>query len=128
MSAPSLAGKWRITETDTWNQDYLDLVEPAFIEFVPGGSSEFRFGVVTASLDCSYDKTKTEVHFDWNGCDEGDQVSGDGWAEIDETGILTGEIMFDNGDETSFKARRWGSHVFQQPARAQSTWVESSKG
>ena len=31
-----LIGKWRITEADLWDGDYLDLVEPAFITFSGG--------------------------------------------------------------------------------------------
>lgn len=38
-----LHGKWRITETGTWDTDYLDLVEPAFIAFEqPGIGSKLR--------------------------------------------------------------------------------------
>lgn len=49
-----LRGNWRITETGTWDTDYLDLVEPAFIAFEQAGvGSEFRFGAVVASLNCA---------------------------------------------------------------------------
>jgi hypothetical protein len=34
-------------------------------------------------------------------------VSGDGDAELEENGTLNGEIRFDNGDESSFTAKRW---------------------
>ena len=36
-----------------------------------------------------------------------DQASGDGWAELQKDGSLTGEIRFHNGDDLTFKARRW---------------------
>ena len=29
----SIAGRWRITEMELWDQEAMDLVEPAFIEF-----------------------------------------------------------------------------------------------
>jgi hypothetical protein len=29
----SINGKWRITEMDLWDQDAIDLLGPAFIEF-----------------------------------------------------------------------------------------------
>jgi hypothetical protein len=36
-----------------------------------------------------------------------DEVSGDGDAELEENGTLSGEIHFDNGDESSFTAKPW---------------------
>ncbi|SDA15691.1 hypothetical protein SAMN02799622_01370 [Methylobacterium sp. UNC378MF] len=101
-----LRGKWRITETGTWDNDYLDLVEPAFIAFEqPGVRSEFRFGTIVASLNCAY--SQTDVGFEFHGSDEGTEVRGDGWAEMDGPAEIHGEIAFHNGDETTFKARRW---------------------
>lgn len=101
-----LHGKWRITETGTWDKDYLDLVEPAFIAFdEPAGTSEFRFGAVVACLDCAY--SLTDVGFRFQGSDEGDEVFGEGWAEFEGPNAIHGEIAFWNGDETTFKGRRW---------------------
>lgn len=100
-----LLGKWRLTELSEWDADYLDLVEPAFIEFGKVGDGEMRFGALGAALECSY--TQTSVDFTWHGSDEGDEVWGEGWAELDESGCLDGEISFHSGDETTFKARRW---------------------
>ncbi|MDF2975064.1 MAG: hypothetical protein K0R61_5514, partial [Microvirga sp.] len=31
--AKAFAGRWRIAEMDVWDNDYLDLVEPAYIAF-----------------------------------------------------------------------------------------------
>jgi hypothetical protein len=101
----TLIGKWRIVEMELWDTDYLDLVEPAYIRFERGGSGEFVFGVVTGSLDCDY--TSESVEFTWQGHDEMDEASGDGWAELEDDGNLTGEIKFHLGDESTFKARRW---------------------
>ncbi|WP_279357187.1 hypothetical protein [Methylobacterium indicum] len=100
-----LQGRWRITETDTWDNDYLDLVEAAFIAFEQNGAGEFRFGAVVAALDCAY--SQTDVGFRFQGSDEGDEVSGEGWAECKGVDTIHGEIAFWNGDETTFKARRW---------------------
>jgi hypothetical protein len=36
-----------------------------------------------------------------------DPASGAGEAELGEDGLLTGEIRFHNGDDSTFKARRW---------------------
>jgi hypothetical protein len=35
-----LLGKWRIIEADTWDCDYLDLVQPAYIVFGKNGRGE----------------------------------------------------------------------------------------
>ena len=99
-----LMGKWRIVETDQWDGAYLDMVEPAFVSFGPI-DGEMRFGCLEASLDCSW--SQTDVGFAFHGSDEGTEVSGDGWAELDGPDAITGEISFRHGDEAVFKARRW---------------------
>jgi hypothetical protein len=63
------------------------------------------FGCVIAGLDC--DLAPDSAEFTWSGHDEMDEASGDGWAELQADGSLEGEIAFDNGDESAFKARRW---------------------
>jgi len=47
------------------------------------------------------------LRFTWQGFDEMDPVCGAGDAELDEGGLLTGEIRFHDGDDSTFKARRW---------------------
>ena len=32
-----LIGRWRIVESDLWDRDYLDLVEPAYMTFAKNG-------------------------------------------------------------------------------------------
>jgi len=49
------------------------------------------------------------ISFSWNGCDEGDQVEGDGFAELQPDGSLHGEICYHNGDDWTFIARKWTS-------------------
>jgi hypothetical protein len=71
------------------------------------GGGEFCFGAVTGTLDCSY--AKVSIHFTWEGSDEMDEASGDGYAELRDDGSITGEITFHRGDESSFNAARWTS-------------------
>ena len=99
-----LLGKWRIVEMELWDSDFLDLVEPAYIHFDAQGHGEFAFGAVQGSLHCRY--SSASVRFTWQGSDEMDPASGAGDAELDEDGLLTGEIRFHGGDDSSFKARR----------------------
>jgi hypothetical protein len=100
----SLAGKWRIVEMELWGTNFLDMLEPACIAFDGRGSGEFRFGCVTASLDCA---DTPGGDFTWQGHDEMEEASGDGFAELEDDGSLTGEIRFHNGDQSTFKARQW---------------------
>ena len=39
----SVAGRWRIVETELWDSDALDLVGPAFIEFGEDRAGSFGF-------------------------------------------------------------------------------------
>ena len=79
-----LKGKWRIVETELWGADHLDLVAPAYIVFDGKGRGEFAFGALTATLEAAF--TPSGADFDWHGFDEGDEVSGDGWAELQDDG------------------------------------------
>lgn len=65
------------------------------------------FGALEASLDCSF--TPNGIDFEWKGADEGDQVCGEGWADQRDDGFLEGEILYRNGDESTFIAAPWRS-------------------
>ena len=103
--AHRLVGKWRIVETAVWDKEHLNLCGPAFIQIDAQGQGDMAFGALEASLDCGF--TPSGIDFEWNGADEGDQVAGDGWADLREDGCLEGEIAYDNGDETTFIAVPW---------------------
>ena len=104
MKKHSIIGKWRITEMDLWDMDFIDLVEEGFILFAPDETGEFRFGAVHGFMDCEYDEDN-QVEFTWEGSDEMDLVSGRGWAELDGKELI-GEIHFHMGDESGFTAVR----------------------
>ena len=61
---------------------------------MPKDNDEMAFGALEASLECDF--TPTASTFDRNGADEGDQVCGDGWADLRETGFLEGKISCHN--------------------------------
>ena len=46
------------------------------------------------------------VFFRWRGFDEGDEVTGEGSAELQDDGTLEIELSFDAGDDAILKARR----------------------
>ncbi|HET7282476.1 MAG TPA: hypothetical protein VFI67_09155 [Sphingomicrobium sp.] len=46
------------------------------------------------------------MFFRWTGSDEGDEISGDGSAELQDDGTIEIELSFDNGDDAILTARR----------------------
>jgi hypothetical protein len=70
----ALIGKWRIVGMALWDNDYLDMVEPAYIQFQSNGLGEFKIGCVVGGLDCTFFADAAE--FTWEGSDEMDPVSG----------------------------------------------------
>jgi hypothetical protein len=46
----SVVGRWRIVDMDLWDQDAVDLVAPAFIEFEPKSMGGFGFIAVQGSM------------------------------------------------------------------------------
>ena len=72
-----------------------------------GALAGFAFGRVTGAFADTSPGDATA--FDWDGNDEMDEVSGDGWAELLPDGSLAGGINFHYGDEITFTARRWAT-------------------
>jgi hypothetical protein len=68
------------------------------------GHGEIAFGALQASLDIEY--TRLSVGFNWDGSGEGDQVLGDGSAELLDHGSIEIEFAYRNGDEAVLKAKR----------------------
>lgn len=109
VQASSMSGKWRILEMDLWDREALDLLGPAFIEFQPDGTGSFGFIAVHGWIDWRPAATATSaVEFSWEGSDEGDQVTGRGWAAIQGDGSVDGHIYFHLGDDSGFRAERYG--------------------
>jgi hypothetical protein len=101
----TVQGKWRIVQMSDYEDDYPDMMEPAYILFGEAGSGEFAFGCVTGQIWGAGDGDAIE--FSWNGNDEMDEAQGDGWVERQPDGSLIGEIHFHRGDEVAFTARPW---------------------
>lgn len=90
-----------------WDRDAIDLVEPGFIEFTGDGAGQFRFIAVRGWLDCRRGERNGHagVEFTWEGVDEGDQVSGRGWASLVDDETIEGHLFFHLGDDSRFRAR-----------------------
>ena len=107
MSAPAgcqLVGRWRIVEADLWDRDYLDLCGPAAIVIGAEGRGEITFGAMQATLDIEY--SRSSIGFAWTGFDEGDEISGEGTAELLDDGFIEIEFEYHNGDDAVLKAKR----------------------
>ena len=101
----SVEGKWRISEMDLWDQQAIDLLGPAFIEF-KGQGGQFRFIAVDGWMDCKHGQQngRPYVAFTWDGNDECDPARGRGWARLLKDGSLSGRIYIHQGDHSGFKA------------------------
>jgi len=78
---------------DMWDRDAIDLVEPGFI-------------AVLGWMDCRTTERngRTRVDFSWIGDDEGDQVSGRGWAALVDDATIEGHLFIHMGDDSGFRA------------------------
>ncbi|MDR3461933.1 MAG: hypothetical protein P4L76_06440 [Beijerinckiaceae bacterium] len=107
MSAPAnrqLVGRWRIVEADLWDRDYLDLCGPAAITIGTDGRGEIAFDAMEAGLEIAH--ARAPIDFTWIGFDEGDDVSGEGSAELLDDGSIEIEFAYRDGDEAVLKAKR----------------------
>jgi len=97
-------GKWRMVEMDQWEKEFIDLVEPGYIEFSNNGFGAFHFGCVYANIDYRInDQGKAE--FSFYGDDEGQEIFGRGWAKVDNKGLYGG-LFFHEGEECEFQAAK----------------------
>ena len=106
--AKAFKGRWRISETDVWDNDYLDLVEPAHIMFEGENDGLFVFGTVKAWLDVRYGSRDGSAcaEFSWEGFNDADPASGRGWAALGTAGRLVGHTFIHNSDDSGFVAER----------------------
>jgi hypothetical protein len=98
---------------DNWDLAAIDLVQPGFIEFGEDGLGSLGFIVVTGQLDYrgAVRDGRPGIEFSWQGSDEGDEVSGRGWAALTADDTLEGHIYFHLGDDSAFRAERFDGIV-----------------
>ncbi len=112
MSKTAFNGYWRITRTDGWGQEALDLIRPAHLRF-SGRSGSLVMIAIEAGLDCRYEKGR--VDFSLSGVDERDPIAGRGWATINKAGKMKGMLFLHDGDETELTAEK--AEAPAEPAR-----------
>src|SRR6516165_7169835 len=108
-----MKGKWRIIKMPDYTSDYPDMVEPAYIRFDGKGGGEFAFGCVTGHIHGAGDGNAIE--FSWDGNDEMDEASGEGWAEL----CLTARSKVKSASTAAMKPTSPHAlgRLLQQPAR-----------
>ncbi len=106
--APEFAGSWRITWTEVWASDVLDLIRPAYIRFDDEGLGEFGMIALRGFLDCRYGERdgRPSVEFSWQGQDDRDDACGRGWAVLEADGSLSGWLFIHCADDSEFRASR----------------------
>ncbi|MBI4392726.1 MAG: hypothetical protein HY556_02875 [Euryarchaeota archaeon] len=103
----ALLGDWRITETEVWDREALDLVAEATLTLGAKGQGHASF--IAVELDLDYRVVMRDglpgIEFSFRGIDEGDEVAGRGYAVLKD-GQLEGRMFFHQGDDSSFVATR----------------------
>jgi hypothetical protein len=100
---PEYRGWWRIVDTGTWVNDYLEDLGPALLSLT-GDDDRLRMHCLLAYVKVR--PTKSGVSFSWRGAWEFDPVSGTGNAKLGKDGRLRGKIKIRNGDDSTFLAVR----------------------
>jgi len=100
-------GDWRIIEMELWDQGDLDLVAPAMLCLEPNGVGQIAFIAIEAQFDYRIVMRDglPAIEFSFQGFDEGDEVTGRGWAIL-QGEQLQGRLFFHQGDDSSFVAAR----------------------
>jgi hypothetical protein len=102
-------GKWKISQMEVWDQDYIDLVVPGYIEFEVDQGRSFQFGTVKGWIDYRiemFDDVEM-IAFSWEGMSDTDPGCGRGWAMIVGDGNeLYGRIFIHCSDDSDFHAKK----------------------
>lgn len=104
----SLIGTWRITRTELWDQEALDLVEPAFIRFAAEDIGELSMIALHADVDfrVAGKEAPPRVEFSFVGDDDGSPCAGRGTAVLGDDDVLRGRLYIHRGDDSAFEAER----------------------
>jgi len=101
-------GKWRISEMDEFSRKDPDMEIPGHITLEKGASGNFQSILVCGEMDGGYKASQDTgirmFDFTWEGNDECDPSSGDGWMKLLSDTRAEGELRFHGGDTNKFKA------------------------
>ncbi|MBN2138981.1 MAG: hypothetical protein JW720_14325 [Sedimentisphaerales bacterium] len=100
-------GTWLISEMESWDADFINLVGQGYLTVGRNNSGFMQFGAVELDLDWRVEDAGgiERLEFTMQGFDEGDPVSGRGWATVCDL-KMTGRIYLHKGEESGFTAIR----------------------
>jgi hypothetical protein len=100
-------GKWRISDMELWDQEFVDLIELGHFTIINDGTGTLLFGAVDAVVDCRVESVNgiERLEFSFAGGDEGEFVCGRGWANVSGPDMI-GKIYFHRGDASEFAAKK----------------------
>ncbi|MGD2249044.1 MAG: hypothetical protein PVF58_11615 [Candidatus Methanofastidiosia archaeon] len=104
----NFTGVWHIYEMEMWDRDYFNMEVQAYIKIRPNRLGNFQFGLVSGEIDgkiVTY-PDGDRFEFTWEGCDEGDPLSGSGWIKMKEEDVIEGEFRIHLGNDSTFSAQR----------------------
>ena len=106
--AKAFAGRRRIVEMDTWDNDVLDLVEERTSPSRERSGGKIVFGALQGFLDVRYGSRDGSAcaEFSWQGHDDNDPACGRGWASFGTAGRLVGHFYIHQGDDSDFVCER----------------------
>ncbi|MCL2716464.1 MAG: hypothetical protein FWD68_18330 [Alphaproteobacteria bacterium] len=118
--AKTFAGRWRLVEMDSWDNDYLDFLEDGHLTFGKNSEGHFSFGTVEGFLDVRYGVNDGSpcAEFSWEGHDEGNPISGRGWMMIGASGDGVGHLYMHNSEDSAFVCRRRRKRIASTPKSA----------
>jgi hypothetical protein len=101
-------GKWRITSMSEWDKEYCDMEVQAYLNIEKNLMGDFQFGLVSGQIDGRIVKRPDGDCFDftWDGNDECDPASGNGWMKLKDKNNAEGEIKLHLRDDSTFQAKR----------------------
>jgi len=93
---------------DDYDKKDIDMDVPAYLKIGHGGSGEFQFILVYGNICGDFKITENGAFFDftWDGNDECDEASGDGWFKTEDGKTGAGQIRIHRGDTTGFLAKK----------------------
>ena len=99
-------GRWRITRTENWTQDFVDLVEPGFFEFDSNGLGHFVLGNIIGDLDVRAAENAPFLEFSWLGTAEGKPLCGRGQFHFTLPDHGEGTLFIHTGGQSGLSIRR----------------------
>jgi hypothetical protein len=100
-------GRWRIKTMSTWPKKFVDLLEPAYIEFTEDSLGKLVFCAIQSWIDVRASHREPFLEFSWQGTSEGDDLCGRGKIDFPTPFLGEGEIFIHCGDESTFVIDRF---------------------